>query len=171
MKIILILFVAVGFGSADFAQATIVRLSQVSPALWRGSQPEDRRDMQLLRSLGIRTIINLRTSDATEERDLADEVGIDLEQVSLSSVTSVFAKPSERDVNRVLELINDPRLQPVFIHCAHGKDRTGLIVGLYRVFEQQWKPRRAYREMKQFDFSSWYFGLKEYFEDATGEDL
>lgn len=169
-RIFWVLWVA-SVGSANFAQATIVRLAQVSPTLWRGSQPENKEDMLVLKNLGIKTIVNLRTSDASEERDWADEFGMTLEQVPISSVTSVLIKPSASRVNHALDLINDPRLQPVFVHCQHGKDRTGLIVGLYRVFQQGWRPRAAYREMKAFDFSSWMHGLKEYFEDATGVDL
>ena len=34
----------------------------------------------------------------------------------------------------------------VFIHCQHGKDRTGLLAALYRVKYQGWTPEQAHKE-------------------------
>ena len=35
---------------------------------------------------------------------------------------------------------------PVYIHCEHGADRTGLLAALYRVKVQGWAPEDAKTE-------------------------
>ncbi|WP_411712908.1 protein-tyrosine phosphatase family protein [Neisseria wadsworthii] len=38
---------------------------------------------------------------------------------------------------------------PVSVHCYHGADRTGLIVGRYRIIYQGWPVEAAKQEMQQ----------------------
>ncbi|MFX4883845.1 tyrosine-protein phosphatase, partial [Acinetobacter baumannii] len=45
-----------------------------------------------------------------------------------------------QETARVFQMINimkDPARQPVYVHCAHGADRTGLVVGLYELVTGQ----------------------------------
>ena len=46
-----------------------------------------------------------------------------------------------------------------FIHCTHGHDRTGLVVGCYRVLKQGWTKNDAYAEMLQHGFHPELLGL------------
>jgi len=41
---------------------------------------------------------------------------------------------------------------PVFIHCLHGKDRTGLLVALFRCIVQKWSFNNALKEALHFGF-------------------
>jgi protein tyrosine/serine phosphatase len=43
----------------------------------------------------------------------------------------------------------------VFLHCAHGSDRTGCMVGIWRVTRDGWDYPAAYQEMRKY-----YFGPK-----------
>ena len=56
----------------------------------------------------------------------------------------------------------------VYVHCRHGQDRTGLVVGLERVFIEGWDPADAYAEMLKYGFHTYFLGLKDYFFDQTG---
>jgi protein tyrosine/serine phosphatase len=49
-------------------------------------------------------------------------------------------------IDEALRIIADPAQQPVYIHCAHGKDRTGLVVALERVNQEEWAPKAARAE-------------------------
>jgi protein tyrosine/serine phosphatase len=40
----------------------------------------------------------------------------------------------------------------VFVHCAHGSDRTGCMVGIWRVSRDQWTYPQAYKEMRKCYF-------------------
>jgi protein tyrosine/serine phosphatase len=51
------------------------------------------------------------------------------------------------------------------VHCTHGQDRTGLIIGLYRLNEG-WTKDAAYKEMLVHHFHSSLHGLHEYWENT-----
>ncbi len=61
-----------------------------------------------------------------------------------------------------------PSTGAVYVHCRHGQDRTGLVVGLERVFIEGWDPADAYAEMLSYGFHTYFLGLKEYFFTQTG---
>ena len=60
---------------------------------------------------------------------------------------------------------------PVYVHCSHGRDRTGLIVGLYRVFVDHVDPALARAEMASAGYRPINRGLDtvwdRLFEDGT----
>jgi hypothetical protein len=62
-----------------------------------------------------------------------------------------------------LALISNPALQPVYVHCKQGRDRSGLIVGIFRVRHQGWTPSTAYREMERLGFRDEIAGLRRCF--------
>ena len=64
-------------------------------------------------------------------------------------------KPSEEQIQAFLETVTDPALQPVFVHCRQGEDRTGVMVAIYRVAEQGWEPAQAYREAIRLGMAGW----------------
>ena len=75
---------------------------------------------------------------------------------------SGYEYPSTETVNAALALLNDAEAGPVFIHCLHGKDRTGLIIGLYRVHYEHW-PGRRLRGNAPDRFNPALVGLTAYF--------
>lgn len=98
--------------------------------LWRSSQPNS-ESIKRMKLHGLKSIINLRGDEQTDiwEKKLSDSLGI-----------KYFSKPmdatKEQDLNylkEILSLIEDENNQPVLIHCLGGKDRTGLIVGMYKL--------------------------------------
>jgi protein tyrosine/serine phosphatase len=56
----------------------------------------------------------------------------------------------------------------IYVHCKHGQDRTGLVVGLERVLNEKWAPAAAHAEMVRLGFHTSFLGLNEYFEKKTG---
>ena len=59
---------------------------------------------------------------------------------------SASRPPSQAEVARFLEIVSDPANQPVLVHCRNGVDRTGYMLGLYRIEADGWSPERAARE-------------------------
>ncbi|HEY9869687.1 MAG TPA: protein-tyrosine phosphatase family protein, partial [Candidatus Obscuribacterales bacterium] len=55
-------------------------------------------------------------------------------------------------INKFLSIVKNPRMQPVYVHCQQGADRTGCMVAIYRIDRQGWGPTQAYREMLSFNF-------------------
>jgi hypothetical protein len=72
--------------------------------------------------------------------------------------------PTEAESNQFLQLVNDENNWPVYVHCAGGRHRTGVLLAVYRMEVDGWDARRAYEEMKEYKFYS-RFGhgdLKDY---------
>jgi len=139
------------------AEHAIPRFFEVDRTFYRGGQPA-LEDLVYLQRLGIRTVINLiaePVSAITEEGEQVERLGMRY----LSFPMHQFKGPSSETLQAVYAEMRRPSNQPVFIHCKKGKDRTGMMVGLYRIHEHGWIPEVAYAEMREFGFNPALFGL------------
>jgi protein tyrosine/serine phosphatase len=137
----------------------IPKFEKVSENLYRGGQPESLEDYQQLKGLGIKTIINLREKDFA-----AEEVGIAIRhQFIFSTIPMRGVSYPEVQVKRFLRMVGNPYLGPYFVHCAHGKDRTGLVVAMYRQRYEKWSKLKAWREMRKLGFNPINLGCLAYF--------
>ena len=140
------------------ASEGIANFGRVSPALWRGAQP-DESGLAHLQRLGVRTIINLRMPSDTwrEEEATARAHGITYFSVPLPGLSA----PKDSQVAQALSLIATSP-SPVFVHCEHGADRTGTIIASYRMQHDGWAAARAFAEAKDYGFSIYQFGMRHY---------
>lgn len=165
---ILISLGAVLWGVGASAEIPIPGFYEVQDGIYRGARP-GRAGLEALAQLNVRTDLDLendREAIAQESRD-AQAVGVRL----ISMPMSGFWAPHDREMRQILAVLSDPANSPVFVHCKHGEDRTGLVIGLYRVFYDHWTPARAYQEMRRLRFHPELIFLSHYFEEATeGED-
>jgi tyrosine-protein phosphatase SIW14 len=135
---------------------------QVNARLYRGAQPKAGGLAQLAR-LGIKTVINLRGADehtATEDRE-AHALGLGYYNVPLPNLH----RPDRASIERVLGLIADPQMQPVFVHCKRGADRTGTAIACYRIRHDGWTAAAATSEAKHYGLSWLERGMKEFIKD------
>jgi len=121
-------------------------LFKVSDGLYRGAQPEAAGFPELSK-LGVKTIINLRA--AHSDADLIREGGMAADAFGYEPIPMFAWHAEDEDVVRFLKLVSDPSKQPVFVHCQHGADRTGLMVAIYRIAIQGWSRQDAINEMTQ----------------------
>lgn len=119
-------------------------LHRVDDGVYRGAQPTA-EGMRELEKLGVKTVLNLRSMHS--DRDLLR--GTDLESVEIPMHAW---HGEEEDVRAAMAVLTDPARRPVFVHCQHGADRTGVICALYRVLEEGWSKEDAIREMTEGDF-------------------
>lgn len=155
------------FEGSDFDLQEVPRFIQVNSSLARGGRPVG-NDLQELKSMGFKTIINLDDDvpEIAAEKTTAESLGLRFISVPLNSMQS----PKDSEIDFILAQMVNPENFPVYIHCQHGRDRTGLLVGLYRVFVDSWTPRAAYKEMKDLGFRPILFALKNYFSARTNFD-
>ena len=144
------------------------KIQEVSPEIYRSSRPGE-QDYAKLQAMGIKFILNLESDK--------DIVWKEIEQASKYNIQVMWApmsgwkKPKDSDVNRALDALANPSLRPIVVHCKLGKDRTGMVVGLYRVEHEHWSPEEAYQEMKDQGFHSllvmlqWYYKERTHYED------
>jgi len=121
--------------------ASLPNLHRVDINLYRSAQPLDGSG-EALRKLGIKTVLNLREHDM--DVVLKKTQGIGLKRYPLHTWDI-----DDRDIVAVLKIITNPDNQPILVHCAHGADRTGLMMASYRMIIQGWSKEDARREMKQ----------------------
>jgi protein tyrosine/serine phosphatase len=138
------------------------------PGLFRGARPSESA-LEFLKFLGVKTVVDLQGGDKldsslgwiapyvepgekeswiTYERNLANSLGMNFLNVPLNSLDQITVNEGTQ-IGKLLRFMSDPKNQPVYVHCEHGKDRTGLVVALYRVYYQNWSRRSAYNEMIQ----------------------
>ena len=48
-----------------------------------------------------------------------------------------------------LKALKETQNHPVFVHCLHGSDRTGVMCAVYRIFFEGWTKNEAIREMTE----------------------
>ena len=112
-----------------------------------------KNDVETLRPLGLRTVIDLRTAEELNERGTfpVADYPVDFHHFSIIDRTwdmeearqwadqqseflrgkyHLMLQQGGRYVGAALRVIADAQSAPVVFHCAAGKDRTGLVAGL-----------------------------------------
>ncbi|MEO8033273.1 MAG: tyrosine-protein phosphatase [Acidobacteriota bacterium] len=116
--------------------------------IYRGAQPDD-TSIAALQKLGIRTIVKLNDAHFAEESAAALRAGITLISVPLDPHTVGTAR-SCPDVERAYAALTSPAHWPVYVHCTHGRDRTGYLIGLIRERREGWAYERVSQELEQY---------------------
>jgi protein tyrosine/serine phosphatase len=140
----------------------IENFGKVNDHFYRGSQPKGRNYEQLA-ALGVKTIVDLREDADREARTNAEHAG--LSYINLPMKEKSY--PQADTASRFLATVNNQANWPVYVHCAGGRHRTGVMTAVYRMAVDSWNIDQAYKEMKQFDFyTSWGHGCyKDYVYD------
>jgi len=143
----------------------ISNFAEVTAGIYRGAKPGD-DGLKYLAKIGVKTDLDLEATPwvVAEEEAAAADLGLAFTSEPMIAV----AKVNDDQMDRILGLLADPASRPIYVHCLHGKDRTGLVIGLYRVLHEGWAPEDAYAEMLGRGFHPALAPLKEYFEDKTG---
>jgi protein tyrosine/serine phosphatase len=135
-------------GSLAWAQAITLdglpNLHKVTPSLYRGAQPIEPGFAQL-KNLDVKTVINLRAFHS--DRELIVKTGLKYEEIPFKTW-----HPEEEDIVRFLQIVGNTNNAPVFLHCQHGADRTGLMCAIYRMAICGWDKAAAIREMTEGGF-------------------
>ncbi len=121
----------------------------VTDWLYRGGQP-DATAIEALVKRGVRTIISLRWNMVVirAERALAKKHGINYYSIPLS----YWILPTRAQIDLFLSILDDQNKHPIFMHCLHGRDRTGMFTAIYRIARENWTADKAYAEMKNSGF-------------------
>jgi len=122
--------------------------AQVSDALYRGAQPTA-EGFATLKARGVKTIVNLRVEYS--DRSLLAGTGLQYAEIPCNPFHL-----EEKEAVRFLKIVGDPKNQPVFVHCAYGSDRTGTMVGVYRMTKQSWSADEAIKELHVFGYHPYY---------------
>lgn len=135
---------------SQFPNIDIINFGQMADNYYRGGQPEA-DDYDELAALGVKTIIDLRNDPTDYEKAAAEAVGIKYVNIPMSG----WKSPKESQIREFLNVMNDPSTGTVYVHCKAGKHRTGVTAAIYRMENEGWDYKRAYKEMKNYNYTSW----------------
>lgn len=120
----------------------------VAPGIWRGAAPTD-AGLKQLRAMGVKTIIDLRISPKLVKKEGIEARALGFHWINLPMGAE---PPTAAQVQTFLATLDLAPDEPVFVHCQHGADRTGCMVGIYREVKQGWEFPRVWAEMRQDGF-------------------
>ena len=131
-------------------------LHRVSDGLYRGAQPTDAGFAELAK-MGVKTVVNLRSFHS-------DRIRCRRHDLRYERIRCQAWDADDDEVVEFLRIATDPKRQPVFVHCQHGADRTGMMTAVYRVAVEGWTKEEAIREMTEggFGYHTFWRGLIEY---------
>ena len=125
----------------------LYNFGEVEPArIYRAAQPSPLFLRWLVKHEQIRTLVNLRGKTQGYESAFAARHGLRVHSFNLSSRRA----PSDAEVQRFLAILADPANHPILVHCRNGADRTGYMLGIYRVQVSGWTADRAAAEMTRY---------------------
>jgi len=132
---------------SETPKPTIKNFGRIGDNLLRGAQPRP-EDYPTLAKLGVKTVVDLRDDPERYAQDCAERAGLKYISLPLSD----HDYPAEGSAEKFLSIMTDAANWPVFVHCAGGRHRTGVMMAVYRMSIEGWDIERAYREMKDYDF-------------------
>ena len=147
-----------------FSNIHIRNFGKMDDRFYRGAQP-DESDYKDLKALGVKTVIDLQDHPSNYEKRDVEALGMRYVNIPMSD----SSYPKQDSVDAFLKLVKDPATGTMFVHCAGGRHRTGVMGAVYRFNVNHWNLDQAYTEMKDYDFYT-RFGhgdLKTFVEDYS----
>lgn len=123
-----------------------VRFSHVDDDIYRGGKPSV-SDLQILSDVfGVKRIITLDGKIGAEIAPLVKSLGMEHIVIPIGGLES---KPLINFLKDSISVLLQN--QPVYVHCRHGSDRTGMAIAIYRI-QNGWSTQDAIKEARSFDF-------------------
>ena len=145
-----------------FSNIKIKNFGKMDDRFYRGAQPNE-EDFKDLKALGVKTVIDLREDPVSYEKRDVEALGMRYVNIPMSD----SSYPKQDSIDAFLKLVNDQSTGTMFVHCAGGRHRTGVMGAVYRFNVNHWNLDQAYAEMKDYDFyTRWGHGdLRTFVED------
>lgn len=153
-------------------KAALPNFHVVHNYLLRGGQPTE-PGLKTLKDLGVEVVVNLQAPTIAEKHEAAYIGTLGMKYINLPMSSRA---PSERAITTFLDTIDkqaklstvvsssNPGVKyphAVFVHCAHGSDRTGAMIGIWRVSRDGWTYPQAYKEMRRYYFGPQFKELSQ----------
>src|SRR5437762_2059650 len=125
----------------------IGNFGKINDNYYRGAQPNG-NDYSDLKAIGVKTVIDLQADGPSNEAGYVKAAGMNFFRIGMTTSKA----PTDAQIAQFFDIVNNPANQPVFVHCAGGRHRTGTMTALYRMTYDGWTAAQAYNEMKQVRF-------------------
>lgn len=126
--------------------------SHVAGEIYRSSFPRVENFTFLQHRLQLKSILVLiPEAYPPENEEFLKQAGIQLFQVGMSGNKEPFVNIPSDLLTQALEIVLNPKNQPILIHCNRGKHRTGCLIGCIRKL-QNWSLTMIFDEYRRFAF-------------------
>ncbi len=112
---------------------------------YRSGQPRG-VGLPVLGLMGVKTVVTLRSKmdeEAQVEAAWCRRHGVRFVRLPLKSAPEAI----DDTVAEILAIVADPQNHPILVHCARGKERSGLISAVFRMELDGWSNPKALKEM------------------------
>jgi protein tyrosine/serine phosphatase len=137
-----------------YRQRNIYPTEVTAGVLYRSALPTNRQ-LAHLGDLNIKTIVNLcdpKEHEAREEpkayqaeKQFCQDHGLEFVAIPITALL-----PTDEQVKQFLEVMANRHASggAVLVHCAQGRNRTGMMVAAYRIVIEDWPGEKALKEMQ-----------------------
>jgi hypothetical protein len=151
---------------------SIVYFAELEEGLYKGSKPKNDADYRFLQSKKVKYILDLKFFPLfyRRERTKANKYAM---VVIPATINASPVAPSEEHVRRILCILADKKMRPLYFHCDVGRDRTSLIATLYEIYFQGLPADKAQQEIRRLGFKDdWTLhGLRSYLQKHSNSAL
>lgn len=116
----------------------------------------DEVDLELLKKdHAVFTLVSFCTKANVEmEAKKAKELGFNFVHIPWSAHFYKILVPGYYNsvAEKFIGIMSDSTNHPVHLHCFHGRERTGMMVAVYRFHKYNYSFNQALSEMKEYGF-------------------
>jgi protein tyrosine phosphatase (PTP) superfamily phosphohydrolase (DUF442 family) len=137
----------------------IKNFDRVDDHVYRGAQPTDDA-FHYLAKIGIRTVVDLQEADSRgqAEQKMVTAEGMNYVNVPMTGLTP----PTEAEITKLLDILENSSTGPIFVHCHRGADRTGAVIAAYHIDHDKWDSGRALSDAEAHSMSVFQFPRKTF---------
>jgi tyrosine-protein phosphatase SIW14 len=137
----------------------IKNFDQVDTHVYRGAQPSNAA-FAYLAKIGVKTVIDLREAGSRSQAEQRAVTANGMQYINVPM--GGFTPPTEAEITKILGILEDHTTGPVFVHCMHGKDRTGVVIAAYHIDHDKWDNMRALKDAKAHNMSMFQIPRQNY---------
>ena len=124
---------------------------KVDGQIYAGAAPDAEFLKFFKETLGGRAVLSL-------DADIADKIAAVIKQLGMQHIvipinsSNASVNDNVRALIRSIENNMLTNLQPIYIHCLHGRDRTGFAVALYKVLKRGESCQQALNDVMTYGY-------------------
>ena len=126
-----------------------VRFANVSDEIYRGGAPSAEDLKMMSEVFDMKAVLSLDGNIAYQIAPIVKSLGMTHIVVPIGGSDTLSLMQYLQ--SHVVSILTNN--QPIYVHCRHGSDRTGMAIALYRINHEGWSPEDAMKEAVSFGFS------------------
>jgi protein tyrosine phosphatase (PTP) superfamily phosphohydrolase (DUF442 family) len=132
--------------------------------LYRSGQLSLEGVKRVIQERGVKTVVSLRYSDDPSvkppdwrEEEYCHQIGVRYVRLRpdvYHALEEGGEIPADKPIREFTNLLDDPAVYPVLIHCFAGKHRTGAFCAIYRMEYQGWTNEEAIHDLRAMGYET-----------------